>query len=82
VRLLGECPACTSTRDGLQRSEPHMSTSPVSSFDVQPLTIDLQENKVPHVPRYCRHKTKGLAYVRLDGQFIYLGPYGSSGQQG
>ena len=29
------------------------------------------------IPQYCKHKTKGLAYVRLNGEFIYLGLYGS-----
>jgi len=29
------------------------------------------------IPQYCQHKTRGLAYVRLNGEFIYLGPYGS-----
>lgn len=28
-------------------------------------------------PSYCHHKAKGLAYVRLNGRMIYLGPYGS-----
>ena len=29
------------------------------------------------VPAYCRHKSKNRAYVRLSGDFIYLGEYGS-----
>ena len=28
-------------------------------------------------PKYCRHKARGLAYVRLNGRVIYLGRYGS-----
>jgi hypothetical protein len=28
-------------------------------------------------PSCCLRKTKGLAYVRLNGEFIYLGRYGS-----
>src|SRR5438105_14503931 len=28
-------------------------------------------------PSYCHHKSKRLAYVRLDEEFIYLGAYGS-----
>jgi integrase len=29
------------------------------------------------VPAYCHHKAKNQAYVRLSGDFIYLGQYGS-----
>ena len=29
------------------------------------------------VPSYCKHKTKGLAYVKIHGQLKYLGKYGS-----
>lgn len=29
------------------------------------------------IPAYCLHKRKNLAYVRLSGDFVYLGPYGS-----
>lgn len=28
-------------------------------------------------PAYCHHKAKGLAYVRLNEEFIYLGAFGS-----
>lgn len=28
-------------------------------------------------PAYCRHKSKGQAYVNLHGRMVYLGPYGS-----
>jgi len=31
----------------------------------------------PTIPSYCQHKAKGQAYVRLNGEFIYLGKYGS-----
>ncbi len=30
------------------------------------------------VPKYCRHKGKNLAYVRLNNRVIYLGKYGSA----
>jgi len=30
-----------------------------------------------HVPKYCRHRPTGLAYVRIDGRFHYLGKYNS-----
>ncbi len=30
-----------------------------------------------HIPAYCYHKAKRQAYVRLSGDFIYLGEYGS-----
>ncbi|TWT35210.1 Tyrosine recombinase XerC [Posidoniimonas corsicana] len=30
------------------------------------------------VPKYCRHKARGLARVTIDGKDHYLGPYGSS----
>lgn len=29
------------------------------------------------IPSYCHHKAKGLAYVQLNGHFIYLGAYNS-----
>lgn len=29
------------------------------------------------IPSYCQHKTKDQAYVRLNGQFIYLGKFDS-----
>ena len=29
------------------------------------------------IPSYLRHKASGQAYVRIEGQFHYLGPYGS-----
>ena len=29
------------------------------------------------VPAYCHHKRRDLAYVRLNGEMIYLGNYGS-----
>lgn len=29
------------------------------------------------VPKYCHHKATGQAYVKLDGQFHFLGEYGS-----
>ena len=29
------------------------------------------------IPSYCRHKASGQAVVQLDGQDVYLGPYGS-----
>ncbi len=29
------------------------------------------------IPRYCRHKGTGQAYVTIDGRERYLGPYGS-----
>lgn len=29
------------------------------------------------LPRYCRHSTKDLVYVRLGGRFVYLGKYDS-----
>src|SRR5690606_25675955 len=32
----------------------------------------------PRSPKYCLHKPKNQAYVRLDGRMIYLGIYGSS----
>ncbi len=35
------------------------------------------QRKIPRPPGYCHHKTKGLAYIRLNGQFIYLGRYDS-----
>ena len=31
----------------------------------------------PRVPKYCRHKTWDLAYVRIGGRVKYLGPYNS-----
>jgi hypothetical protein len=31
----------------------------------------------PKPPAYCHHRTKAQAYVRLNGDFVYLGPYGS-----
>src|SRR3990172_864387 len=31
-----------------------------------------------HVPSYCIHKRSGQAYVRVRGQFVYLGIYGSA----
>jgi hypothetical protein len=37
-----------------------------------------EREAVPRPPRYCRHKPKGLAYVRLNGEFIYLGGYDST----
>ena len=30
-----------------------------------------------HVPKYCLHKARGLAYVRDRGKVCYLGKYGS-----
>jgi hypothetical protein len=29
------------------------------------------------IPSYCHHKSRDLALVRIDGQFHYLGKYGS-----
>lgn len=29
------------------------------------------------VPRYCRHKRSGQAYMTVKGKFIYLGPHGT-----
>ena len=34
-------------------------------------------NNSVRVPAYCHHKAKDLAYVRLNGEMIYLGKYGS-----
>ena len=34
-------------------------------------------NRIPKPPAYCRHAATGLAFVKLAGKFIYLGPYGS-----
>jgi hypothetical protein len=34
-------------------------------------------NRNPHIPSYCHHKAKGLAYVKLGHEFIYLGAYES-----
>jgi integrase len=31
----------------------------------------------PHVPKYCLHKARGLAYVRNHGKVCYLGKHGS-----
>lgn len=30
------------------------------------------------VPAYCHHKSTGQAFVRINGEFIYLGSYGST----
>jgi len=32
---------------------------------------------LPKPPRYCRHKACNQAYVRIDGEQIYLGPWNS-----
>jgi hypothetical protein len=29
------------------------------------------------LPKYCRHKSSGRAYVRIGGKMYYLGKYGS-----
>ncbi len=34
-------------------------------------------NCVPKIPAYCHHRSKGLAYVKLGGAFVYLGRHGS-----
>jgi hypothetical protein len=39
--------------------------------------VDSGASRAPKPPAYCHHRTKGKAYVRLNGDFIYLGPYGS-----
>ncbi len=33
--------------------------------------------RIPNVPAYCHHAAKGLAFVKLAGDFVYLGRYGS-----
>ena len=33
--------------------------------------------KRKQLPKYCRHKATNRAFVRIDGQMIYLGKYGS-----
>jgi integrase len=40
-------------------------------------TASLRPPRHPRPPRYCEHRPSGLAYVRIDGRMIYLGPYGS-----
>jgi len=32
----------------------------------------------PKVPSYCRHRGKNRAFVRIQGDTIYLGRYGSA----
>ncbi|MBX3439025.1 MAG: hypothetical protein KF861_16155, partial [Planctomycetaceae bacterium] len=32
---------------------------------------------MPRQPKYCHHKARDLAYVKLDGKMIYLGKHGS-----
>jgi len=32
----------------------------------------------PHVSSYCLHKPSGQAYIRVRGQFVYLGVDGGS----
>lgn len=34
-------------------------------------------NQRPYTPAYCFHKASGKAFVRLNGEMIYLGEYGS-----
>jgi hypothetical protein len=31
-----------------------------------------------HLPKLCRHKAKNRAFVRLNGETIYFGPWGSA----
>ena len=33
--------------------------------------------RCPRIPKYCRHKTWNLAYVRIGGRVKYLGPHNS-----
>ena len=30
------------------------------------------------VPSYCRHKAKGMAFVKIHGRMVFLGKYGST----
>src|SRR5436309_10903198 len=34
-------------------------------------------SRTPQIPSYCHHKSKGLAYVKLGHEFVYLGAHGS-----
>jgi hypothetical protein len=38
------------------------------------MTHTLQTRK--QLPQYCRHKTSGRAFVRVEGKMLYLGQYG------
>ncbi|MEA2986967.1 MAG: hypothetical protein QOD94_3221 [Alphaproteobacteria bacterium] len=33
--------------------------------------------RTPQIPSYCHHKSKGLAYVKLGHEFVYLGAHDS-----
>ena len=37
----------------------------------------MPKSHTPRTPMYCRHKSTGRAYARLDGRMIYLGAYGT-----
>ena len=37
----------------------------------------MSDRKKTRVPKYCKHKATGQAFVRLDGRMLYLGKHGT-----